>query len=95
MEGAYINTRKFPQASWFFGMSPKSSRGLGILNPSIHNKSLLMNNLHNFFNRLDISWVNLVWNNQYRAGKTPSENRTGSFWWKDIPKNLTSFREFS
>jgi hypothetical protein len=78
-----------------FGMSPKSSRGLGILNLSIHNESLLMKNLHKIFNRLDIPWVNLVWNNHYRAGKLPSENRTRSFWWKDNLKNQSVGHLFS
>lgn len=54
-----------------------------------------MKNLHKFFNRLDIPWVNLVWNNHYRAGKIPSENKIGSFCWKDILNNLSSFRWFS
>jgi hypothetical protein len=78
------------------GMSPKSSRELGILYLSIHNESLLLKNLHKIFNRMDIPLVNLICNNNhYRAGKIPSESRIDSFWWKDILKNLSSFRGFS
>lgn len=45
---------------------------------------------------MDIPLVNLICNNNhYRAGKIPSESRIGSFWWKDILKNLSSFRGFS
>jgi hypothetical protein len=74
---------------------PKVQGGLGILNLSIHNGSLLLKNLHKIFNRMDIPCVNLIWNNHDRTGKIPSESRIGSFWWKDILKNLDAFRGFS
>jgi hypothetical protein len=77
--GGRHQCKKASTGRMVFGMSPNSSRGLGILNLSIHNESLLMKNLHKNFNRVDIPWVNLVWNNHYRAGKIPSKNRTGSF----------------
>lgn len=75
-------------------MQAKNTRGFGILNLTIHNETLLMKNLHKFLNRL-IPWINLIWNNYYRAGKIPSKNKIGSFWWKDIPRTLNTFRGFS
>jgi hypothetical protein len=71
-------------------MQAKNTRGFGILNLTIHNETLLMKNLHKFLNRL-IPWINLIWNNYYRAGKIPSKNKIGSFWWKDITRTLNTF----
>ena len=44
-------------------------------------------------NRLDIPWVNSIWERHYSSGALPtSSNRVGSFWWKDILKLLDSFK---
>ena len=52
-----------------------------------------MKNLHKFFNRHDIPWVNLIWERHYSNGSLPStSNLKGSFWWKDILKLLDSFK---
>jgi hypothetical protein len=40
---------------------PKSKGVLGVLNLRIQNVALLMKFVHKFYNRLDIPWVNLVW----------------------------------
>lgn len=38
----------------------KKDGGLGVLDIGKQNEALLLKNLHKFFNRLDIPWVNLV-----------------------------------
>ena len=52
--GSDVNSRKPPKAAWPMACIPKESGGLGILNLHTYNKSLLLKNLHKFFNRLDI-----------------------------------------
>ena len=52
------------------------------------NEALLIKNLHKFFNKLDIPWVHLVWEKYYNNGKLPNHTKKGSFWWKDILKDL-------
>lgn len=71
---------------------PKEYGGLGALNLYTHNESLLIKHLHKFFNKLDIPWVQLVWNCHYPHGALPINNNRGSFWWKDILKSLVSFK---
>jgi hypothetical protein len=39
-----------------------------------------MKNLHKLLNRIDISWVNIIWNNYYNNDTIPTERPVGSFW---------------
>ena len=61
---------------------------MGVLNLHTHNQSLLLKNLHKFFNQLDIPWVHLIWTVRYPNGRPPALTRKGSFWWRDIQKLL-------
>jgi hypothetical protein len=45
-----------------------------------------MKNLHRFFNRHDLPWVNLIWTKYDPNGKVPGRTMKGSFWWKNHPK---------
>lgn len=71
---------------------PKECGGLGVLNLHTHDQSLILKNLHKFFNRLDIPWVNLVWEARCANGRLPTRTRKGSFWWHDIQKLLPVFK---
>jgi hypothetical protein len=62
------------------------------LNLHTHNQSLLLKNIHKFFNRLDIPWVHLVWVVRYSNGRPPMGTRKGSCWWRDIQKLLLAFK---
>jgi hypothetical protein len=50
--------------------------------------------LHKFFNRVNISWVNIIWDTHY-SNSLPSTKPVGSFWWKDILKVQDSFKEIA
>jgi hypothetical protein len=52
--------------------TPKPHGGLGVIDIEKQNKALLLKNLHKFFNKSDIPWVNLIWDKHYRNGKLPS-----------------------
>jgi hypothetical protein len=41
-------------------MYPKRGRGLGVINLKKHNEALMLNSKHKFFNKLNISWTNLI-----------------------------------
>jgi hypothetical protein len=74
---------------------PKRNGGLGIINLSTQNDALLIKNMHKFYNRMDITWVNLIWENYYRNGVVPDSRPKGSFWWKALLKLLTTFKGIS
>jgi len=64
-----------------------------VLNLQTQNDALLLKNLHKFFNRMDIPWVQLVWERYYNDGSLPSSTRRqGSFWWKDLLQLVDSFK---
>ncbi|PWZ57640.1 hypothetical protein Zm00014a_012819 [Zea mays] len=52
-------------AAWKLVTRPKSEGDLGVLKISVHNETLLMKNLHKFFNRHNIPRVQLLWNHYY------------------------------
>ena len=54
-----------------------------------------MKNLDKFFNRKNIPWVNLIWEKQYKNRKLPSHVNKGSFWWRDVLKLLSKFKDLA
>ena len=59
--GSDINNKAPPKAAWKkLVWFPKDSGGLGVLNLSIQNESLLLKHFHKFYNRLDIPGVHLI-----------------------------------
>ena len=62
----------------------KDNGGLGVLNLRTHNECLLLKNLHKFYNKADLPWVHLIWNQYYPQDRLPITGaRRGSFWWRD------------
>jgi hypothetical protein len=90
-----VNGRTQPKAAWKLVCRPKIEGGLGIINLEDHNQALLMKSLDKFFNMADIPWVNMMWEKHYKNGKLPSEVKKGSFWWRDILKLLTKFKQLA
>lgn len=68
--------------AWHTICRPKSQGGLGVMDIYTQNKTLLMKNLHKFYNRHDIPWVHLIWETYYSNGQLPGDQQVGSFWWK-------------
>jgi hypothetical protein len=63
--GADLNAKKPPQVAWKSVCKPKFQGGLGVINLELQNKALLMKNLHKFYNKADIPWINIIWANHY------------------------------
>jgi hypothetical protein len=72
--------------------SQKKDGGQGVLHLKTHNKALLLKNLHKFFNKVGIPWVQLIWKKYYANGKLPNHTLKGSFWWRDILRLLSKFK---
>jgi hypothetical protein len=68
MEGGDINGRKPPLAAWKMVTKPRLKGGLGVINLKVQNEALLMKNLHKFFNKQELPWVQLIWTNYYNNG---------------------------
>ena len=39
---------------------PREEGGLAVINLKMHNEALMLKSLHKFFNKLNISWTNLI-----------------------------------
>lgn len=74
---------------------PKNKGGLGILNLRIQNEALLLKHISKFYNKVDIPWVNLIWDTYYHDRVPHAIVLCGSFWWKDICKLMDKFRMVS
>jgi hypothetical protein len=76
--------------------APKDRGGLGIINLTLQNNTLLMKNLRKFYNKTDIAWLQLMRNTHYPNGQIPHATRDrGSVWWKDIMKLSDLFRSIA
>jgi hypothetical protein len=56
-----MNSQKQSLAAWEMVTCPKSKGGLGVIKLRLQNEALLMKNLDNFFNKVDLPWVHLIW----------------------------------
>ena len=56
------------------------------------NDGLRIKNLHKFFNKYDLPWVQLCWS-YYQEGVPQVANMCGSFWWRDIMKLVHKYSE--
>ena len=59
--GSDINNKKPPKVAWTLVCDTTENGGLGVINLQTHIQCLLLKNLHKFYNRMDIPWVQLVW----------------------------------
>ena len=79
-------------AAWPMVCRPKSSGGLGILDLRVQNDGLLLKFLHKFFNKLDIPWVQLIWDTYYLDSIPHAAEICGSFWWRDLIHLMPIYR---
>jgi hypothetical protein len=86
--GSDLSSKKPSKATWPLVCVPKPDGGLGVINLTLQNESLLLKHLHKFYNKVDIPWVQLIWGHYYSQGKLRYQGTRirGSFWWRDILK---------
>lgn len=78
--------------AWPTVMKLKEKGGLGVINLRLQNDALLMKHLHKFYNKMDVPWVQLIWE-KYYPDKVPHASReVGSFWWRDVMRLNTIYR---
>lgn len=80
--------------SWWCIGNVEREGGLGVLDISVQNESLLLKHLHKFYNRAPIPWVQLVWDKYYARNRLSAQNIAfrGSFWWRNILKLINKFK---
>lgn len=93
--GTDINGSGMPKATWKMVCKSKAEGGLGIIDLEVQNQVLLMKNMDKFYNKKDIPWVNLVWEKHYRNDRLPGTTKKGSFWRRDVLKNLQKFKDIT
>ena len=71
---------------------PKDKGGLGVLNLRLQNDALLLKQLHKFYSRENIPWVQLIWSKYYSTKVPHAAATVGSFWWRDVLKLCTLYR---
>jgi hypothetical protein len=74
---------------------PKDKGGLGVKDLYLQNEALLLKHLHKFYNKVDVSWVQLIWKTYYQHKVPHLVTARGSFWWKDILKLSVKFRDIA
>ena len=80
-------------AAWPMVSKPKTKGGLEVLNLRVQNDALLLKQLHKFYNKKDIPWVQFIWLRYYDNGKVPHGYRElGSFRWKDLLRLSVLYR---
>jgi hypothetical protein len=57
--------------AWDKVTTPKDKGGLGLKNLRVMNDALLLKQLHKFYNKEEIPWVQLIWNTHYANGQIP------------------------
>jgi hypothetical protein len=82
-------------ASWERVSKPKNCGGLGIVHFQKQNAALLIKFLDKFYNKADLPWVHLIWSEYYIGSVPHGENLRGSFWWRDVLKQVDNFRGVS
>jgi hypothetical protein len=93
--GSDLSSKKPSKAAWEIVCNTKENGGLGVLDLQTQNESLLKN-LHKFYNKANIPWVQLLWACYYFNGSLPmNQVRKGSFWWRDSLKLLDHFKGMS
>ena len=74
--------------TWYVDQKEKV---VGVINLTIQNQALLIKQLHKFYNRVQVPWVQLIWNTYYHNRIPHATELCGSFWWKDICQLLDKF----
>jgi hypothetical protein len=79
-------------AAWDMVCLPKSAGGLGVVNFQKQNAALLIKFLDKFYNNVEVPWVKLIWHAYYQDKVPHDEKLCGSFWWRDVMKQVDNFR---
>lgn len=88
-----MDTRGKALVAWNKCTIPKEKGGPGIKSIKLQNEALLLKHLDKFYNKKDVPWVDLIWNQYYSEGQVTHETTMkSSFWWKDIMSYSDHFR---
>ena len=93
--GPDLEDHRPAMVAWSTVCRPKSQGGLGVMNIFVQNQALLLKNLHTFYNRENIPWVNLIWEAYYDSGILLGQKWEGSFWWKGNLKLIDNYKSMA
>ena len=72
--GPDLEDHRPAMVAWSTVCRPKIQGGLGVIDIFVQNKALLLKNLHKFYNRHNIPWVNLIWESYYSNDSLPGNS---------------------
>jgi hypothetical protein len=81
--------------AWDIVCKPKHAGGLGIVDFQKHNAALLIKFSDKFYNKANLPWIHLFWSKYYLEAVLHDGNMVGSFWWKDVLKQVDNFSGIS
>jgi hypothetical protein len=55
----------------------------------------MLKNLHKFYNKADLPWVHLIWQNYYSNENAQRQQKKGSFGWKSMLNLVNTFKGIS
>jgi hypothetical protein len=74
-----VNRKGGCLVAWKKATRPKNQGGLGVIDLRAHNKALLLKFLHKFYNKANISWVQLTWKDLYTRPIPPHHRKKCGF----------------
>lgn len=77
--------------AWEKVCKAKNQGGLGILYAAIHNRALMMKNIHKFLNREALPWASLIWETYYSVNLQHNK-MVGFSSWMSHPKLLQAIQ---
>ena len=93
--GPDLEDHRPAMVAWSTVCRPKNQGGLGVIDIFVQNKALLLKNLHKFYNRHNIPWVNLIQESYYSNDSLPGNSWMGSFWWKANLKLIDNYKSLA
>jgi hypothetical protein len=95
VEGCRYKHQETPTSSLEAWVQTKKTMRTKILNLTIQNEALSVKNLDKFFNKHNIPWVDLVWDNYYNSRAAQSSQKMGIFLWNHILKTLAKYKDIT
>jgi hypothetical protein len=77
--GVTLREKRGNLVAWHLAQRPKQKGGLGIKKLQLQNDALLLKQLHKFYSKEDVPWVQQIWYKYYDNRIPHAHRMVGSF----------------